>query len=105
MAKKTVASLQKKGAKAFSKAVKMVKNEKTGGYSFKSEIVPKDKSQRFFCKIIVKKYLSRSFFLYLKGAFFYKTIIFSMGFFNKIKNFLNKKEDENPNEVVEKQKN
>ena len=27
-----------------------------------------------------------------------------MGFFNKIKNFLNKKEDENPNEVVEKQK-
>jgi len=27
-----------------------------------------------------------------------------MGFFNKIKNFLNKKEDENPNELVEKQK-
>ena len=43
MAKKTVASLQKKGAKAFTKAVKMVKNETTGSYSFKSEIVPKDK--------------------------------------------------------------
>ena len=28
MAKKTVASLQKKGAKAFTKAVKMIKNEK-----------------------------------------------------------------------------
>ena len=27
MAKKTVASLQKKGAKSFTKAVKMVKNE------------------------------------------------------------------------------
>ena len=27
MAKKTVASLQKKGAKAFTKAVKMIKNE------------------------------------------------------------------------------
>ena len=39
MAKKTVASLQKKGAKAFTKAIKMVKNE-NGSYSFKSEIVP-----------------------------------------------------------------
>ena len=29
MAKKTVASVQKKGAKAFTKAVKMVRNEKT----------------------------------------------------------------------------
>ena len=28
----------------------MVKNEKTGGYSFKSEIVPKDKVNDFFCK-------------------------------------------------------
>tara|TARA_B100000902_G_C27321777_1_gene925159 strand:- start:4480 stop:4632 length:153 start_codon:yes stop_codon:yes gene_type:complete len=42
MAKKTVASLQKKGAKAFTKAVKMVMNP-NGSYSFKSEIVPKDK--------------------------------------------------------------
>ena len=43
MAKKTVASLQKKGAKAFTKAVKMIKNEKTGAYSYKTELVPKDK--------------------------------------------------------------
>ena len=49
MAKKTVASLQKKGAKAFTKAVKMIKNE-NGSYSFKSEIVPKDKVNDFFAK-------------------------------------------------------
>ena len=49
MAKKTVASLQKKGAKAFTKAVKMKKNE-NGSYSFKSEIVSKDKVNDFFAK-------------------------------------------------------
>ena len=49
MAKKTVASLQKKGAKAFTKAVKMIKNE-NGSYSFKSEIVPKEKVNDFFTK-------------------------------------------------------
>jgi hypothetical protein len=49
MAKKTVASLQKKGAKAFTKAVKMVKTE-GGNYSFKSEIVPKEKVKEFFAK-------------------------------------------------------
>ena len=53
MAKKTVASLQKKGAKAFTKAVKIVKTE-SGSYSFKSEIVPKDKVKEFFAK---KQYL------------------------------------------------
>jgi hypothetical protein len=49
MAKKTIASLQKKGAKAFTKAIKMVKNDK-GFYSFKSEILPKDKVNDFFAK-------------------------------------------------------
>ena len=49
MAKKTVASLQKKGAKAFTKAIKLVKNEK-GSYSFRSKIVPKGKVQEFFAK-------------------------------------------------------
>tara|TARA_B100000965_G_C19401755_1_gene673574 strand:- start:218 stop:370 length:153 start_codon:yes stop_codon:yes gene_type:complete len=49
MAKKTVASLQKKGAKAFTKAVKLVKSN-NGSYSFKSEIVPKDKVKDFFEK-------------------------------------------------------
>lgn len=49
MAKKTVASLQKKGAKAFTKAIKLVKS-KNGSYSFNSEIVPKDKVGEFFAK-------------------------------------------------------
>ena len=49
MAKKTVASLQRKGVKTFTKAIKMVKNE-GGSYSFKSEIVPKDKVKEFFAK-------------------------------------------------------
>ena len=70
MAKKTVASLQKKGAKAFTKAVKMVKTA-SGSYSFKSEIVPKDQVKEFFAK---KQYIFytdfKSFFLFLKEAFF-----------------------------------
>ena len=49
MAKKTVASLQKKGAKAFTKAVKLVKLD-SGSYSFKSEVVPKDKVKEYFAK-------------------------------------------------------
>tara|TARA_B100000902_G_C27314853_1_gene920614 strand:+ start:3982 stop:4134 length:153 start_codon:yes stop_codon:yes gene_type:complete len=49
MAKKTVASLQKKGAKAFTKAIKMVKNDK-GTYSFRSEILPKDKVNEYLVK-------------------------------------------------------
>ena len=49
MAKKTVASLQKKGAKAFTKAIKMVKNHK-GFYSFKSEILPKEKVNDYLAK-------------------------------------------------------
>ena len=49
MAKKTVASLQKKGAKAFTKAVKMIKTER-GSYSFKTEMVPKEKVKEFFDK-------------------------------------------------------
>ena len=50
MAKKTIASLQNKGVKAFTKAFKMIKNKKTGSYAFKSEIVPKDKIKDFFSK-------------------------------------------------------
>jgi|TARA_B100000927_G_C16444834_1_gene461325 hypothetical protein len=49
MAKKTVASLQKKGAKSFTKAVKLSRSA-SGNYSFKSEIVPKDKVKEFFAK-------------------------------------------------------
>ena len=50
MAKKAVASLQKRGAKDFTKVIKMTKSEKTGSYGFKSEIVPKDKVNEYLAK-------------------------------------------------------
>ena len=50
MAKKVVASLQKRGAKDNTKAIKMVKSEKTGSYIFREEIVTKDKVKEFFAK-------------------------------------------------------
>lgn len=40
MAKKTVATLKKADAKTFVKVIKMVKSEKTGGYSFQEAVVP-----------------------------------------------------------------
>jgi hypothetical protein len=50
MAKKTVASLQKKGAKAFTKVIKTVRSEKTGAYTFREEIVPVDLVTDFLAK-------------------------------------------------------
>lgn len=50
MAKKVVASLQKGGGKEHTKAIKMVKSEKTGAYSFKEEIVHNDKVKEWFTK-------------------------------------------------------
>ena len=50
MAKKVVASLQKRGAKDITKAIKMVKFEKSGSYTFREEIVNKDKVKDFFAK-------------------------------------------------------
>tara|TARA_B100000900_G_scaffold411031_1_gene429943 strand:+ start:333 stop:488 length:156 start_codon:yes stop_codon:yes gene_type:complete len=50
MAKKVVASLQKRGAKDITKAIKMVKSEKTGSYVFREEIVSKDKVKDFLAK-------------------------------------------------------
>ncbi len=47
MAKKVVAGLQKKGAKDFTKVIKMVKSPKSGAYSFKEEILQKDKVNDF----------------------------------------------------------
>ncbi len=47
MAKKVVASLQKKDGKNFSKVIKAVKSAKTGAYTFKEEIVPVDKVKEF----------------------------------------------------------
>jgi hypothetical protein len=45
MAKKVVATLQKKGGKGVTKIVKMVKSPKTGAYSFKTKIVSSDKAK------------------------------------------------------------
>ena len=50
MAKKTVASLQKKGAKAFTKAIKMVKSPKSGAYLFVESILPAEKVNDFLGK-------------------------------------------------------
>lgn len=50
MAKKVVASLQKQGAKSFTKVIKMVKSDKTGSYAFKQEIIPNDNVENFFKK-------------------------------------------------------
>ena len=49
MAKKTVAGLSKGGAKDFTKVIKMVKS-KAGSYSFREEIVAKDKVKDFLAK-------------------------------------------------------
>lgn len=50
MAKKVVAGLQKKGAKDFTKVIKMVKSPKSGAYSFREEVLPKDKVKDFIAK-------------------------------------------------------
>ena len=47
MAKKTVATLGKGGAKDFTKVIKMVKSPKTGSYSFREEVVSKDDVKDF----------------------------------------------------------
>tara|TARA_B110000046_G_C12926259_1_gene369390 strand:+ start:581 stop:736 length:156 start_codon:yes stop_codon:yes gene_type:complete len=47
MAKKTVASLQKQGAKDYTKVIKMVRSQKTGSYSFREEILSKDAVDAF----------------------------------------------------------
>ncbi len=50
MAKKTVAGLRQLGAKDFTKVIKMVKSKKSGAYTFKEEILPKDKVKDFLAK-------------------------------------------------------
>lgn len=42
MAKKVVATLQKKESKNMAKVIKAVKSEKSGAYTFREEIVPVD---------------------------------------------------------------
>ncbi|MDR2926884.1 MAG: DUF4295 domain-containing protein [Cytophagaceae bacterium] len=50
MAKKTVASLQKGGGKGHTRVIKMVKSEKTGAYTFRSEMVTNETTKDFFDK-------------------------------------------------------
>ncbi|UKN01712.1 DUF4295 domain-containing protein [Paracrocinitomix mangrovi] len=50
MAKKTVATLQTGGGKEHTKCIKMVKNEKTGSYTFKQEVVHNDLVKEWFEK-------------------------------------------------------
>ncbi|MBQ9216751.1 MAG: DUF4295 domain-containing protein [Muribaculaceae bacterium] len=47
MAKKVVATLQTGEGRNFSKAIKMVRSEKTGAYVFVERMVPNDKVQEY----------------------------------------------------------
>jgi len=49
MAKKSVATLQT-GSKRLTKAVKMVKSEKTGAYTFVSAIMPPEAVKDYFAE-------------------------------------------------------
>ena len=50
MAKKTVATLGKGGAKDLTKVIKMVKSDKTGAYAFREEVMPNDLVKDFLNK-------------------------------------------------------
>lgn len=50
MAKKVVATLKTGTGKSTTKCIKMVKSEKTGAYTFKSEILPNEQIKDFFDK-------------------------------------------------------
>ncbi len=50
MAKKTVATLGKGGAKDLTKVIKAVRSPKTGAYMFEERILPTDKVKDFLNK-------------------------------------------------------
>jgi len=50
MAKKVVATLQKKEGKNFAKVIKAIKSEKTGAYTFKEEMVSLDMVKQSLAK-------------------------------------------------------
>lgn len=50
MAKKVVATLKTGIGKQYTKCIKMVKSDKTGSYTFKSEIIHNDQIKDFFAK-------------------------------------------------------
>ncbi|MFO7869449.1 MAG: DUF4295 family protein [Bacteroidales bacterium] len=50
MAKKVVASIQKKGAKEYTKVVKPIISKKSGCYSFKEEMIPNASIEEYLKK-------------------------------------------------------
>ena len=50
MAKKVVATLQKKEAKNIAKVIKAVKSDKTGAYTFREEIIPLERVKDFLAE-------------------------------------------------------
>ncbi|MEG1555057.1 MAG: DUF4295 domain-containing protein [Rikenellaceae bacterium] len=50
MAKKVIASMRKEGGRQHTKCIKMVKSEKTGAYSFKTEVLMNEEIKDFFAK-------------------------------------------------------
>jgi hypothetical protein len=46
MAKKTVATLKKADAKVFVKLIRMVKNDRTGGYQFQEQIMGQEEADK-----------------------------------------------------------
>lgn len=50
MAKKTVATLQTKDGRAFTKVIKMFKSPKTGAYAFDEKIIPAESVKDYLKK-------------------------------------------------------
>jgi len=50
MAKKTVATLGKGGAKDLTKVFKVIRSPKTGAYAFEEKILPNDKVKEYLAK-------------------------------------------------------
>lgn len=50
MAKKTVATLQNKDGRSYTKVIKMVKSPKTGAYAFDEKMVPAESVKDYLKK-------------------------------------------------------
>ncbi len=50
MAKKTVATLQNKDGRSYSKVIRMVKSPKTGAYVFDEKMIPAETVKDYFKK-------------------------------------------------------
>jgi len=50
MAKKVVATLKKADAKVFTKVIRMVRNDKTGGYQFQQMVMPAEEADKFLAQ-------------------------------------------------------